>query len=182
MLGLVYCSSLCVAHSQLLVLVSRVEAILLGCTEAKYSRDGKSVFFILIYDRCFEWFWPLTVAVWYLIHYSSHFLVSHGAESHSSDCLLALSDCKMQEQKWSGSVRTAELVLWKLNTTSFSFSTYLCDIATELKSNLILFSRCHVSEQTKTTEKEELKQVTQKQIQAHWGTKNWPVSEVTKGE
>lgn len=54
MLGLVYCSSLCVAHSQLLVLVYRVEAILPGCTEAKYSRDGKGAFSILIYDQCFE--------------------------------------------------------------------------------------------------------------------------------
>lgn len=54
MLGLVYCSSLCVAHSQLLVLVSRVEAVLPEWTEAKHSRDGKSAFSILIYDGCFE--------------------------------------------------------------------------------------------------------------------------------
>ncbi|OPJ78089.1 hypothetical protein AV530_015076 [Patagioenas fasciata monilis] len=32
--------------------------------------------------------------------------------------------------------------------------------------------RCHVSEQRKTTEKEELKKVTQNQIQVNWGKKN----------
>lgn len=46
MLRLVYCSSLCVAHSQLLVLVYMVEAILPGCTEAENIAEMVQVCFL----------------------------------------------------------------------------------------------------------------------------------------